>query len=304
MTVGIWLWQEPQILQLNGDLVLDISFWQFKSHKMTKEKVLGLYFFCFCHNLHVLKCSSLYLRRAEKHRMYSVIQRSSPGVSGDCFTAFSRSADRARRRSRLELRLLDPLWIWKRRAERWSCGICVLLLMSVACWVAQLHYSGVLWSRTGRLFIILITSLSNSLHFRIFKNTVYYMLKHKSDDGTSVCLSVQSWWVVWISLVLIAGWLFARGGLRPELFWRPSSERGVRRRWRGLAPGFPGSPSEDPVSAGLLSVSVSSEGRRLSGTGGVASSTPFSTPETQNKRFYFLEETFSSELILDMCGYI
>lgn len=99
------------------------------------------------------------------------------------------------------------------------------------------------------------------------------------------------------SLVLIGGWLFALTGLRTttglsswELSRCPGSDRGVRRRWRRFGAGFTGSPSEDAVSAGPLSVAVSSEGPLLFGTTVIepplASFTPFSITETQRQRFY------------------
>lgn len=116
---------------------------------------------------------------------------------------------------------------------------------------------------------------------------------------TSVCLSVQSSRLDGLrfsfSLVLIAGWLFALGGLRTtagfsswELSRCPGSDRGVRRRWRRLGAGFTGSPSEDGVSAGPLSVAVSSEGPPVVGAAitepPLASFTPFSITEAQTDR--------------------
>lgn len=110
---------------------------------------------------------------------------------------------------------------------------------------------------------------------------------------TSACLSVHSsrLEVRRPSLVLIAGWLLALGGLRAtagfsswELSRRPGSDRGGRRRCRCLGAGFTGSPSEDAESAGPLSVSVSSDGRLFRGAvteAPLPSSTPFSKPETQ-----------------------
>lgn len=62
----------------------------------------------------------LYLSRAEKQRMYSVIQRSSTTASCDRLI-FSRSADRARRRSRLELRLSDSRRVWTQALDVWLC---------------------------------------------------------------------------------------------------------------------------------------------------------------------------------------
>lgn len=136
--------------RLMGNVVLIL----FCSFRRQKKRVLGSSCFCFCHNpTDPQHQSCLYLIRAEKQRMYSVTQRSFTAISWDCVTIFSRSAERARRRSRLELRLLDPLWVWtqasdvfwKKRPERWRGGaICVLLLMSAACWMAQFHFSGVL----------------------------------------------------------------------------------------------------------------------------------------------------------------
>lgn len=109
-----------------------------------------------------------------------------------------------------------------------------------------------------------------------------------------MCLSVQSSRLDdrRISLELIGGWLFALSGLRTttglsswELSRCPGSDRGVRRRWRRLGAGFTGSPSEDGVSAGPLSVSVSSEGPLLFAAATMepplVSFTPFSTTETE-----------------------
>lgn len=117
----------------------------------------------------------LYLSRAEKQRMYSVIQRSSATVSCDRLI-FSRSAERARRRSRLELRLSDSrrVWtqasdvlLWEEKPERsrerershfHKKHTGVLLLMSAECLVTWPHVSGVLRSRLScleRLFWLL-----------------------------------------------------------------------------------------------------------------------------------------------------
>lgn len=54
-----------------------------------EQRVLGWSCFCSCHNLSAppshppppQRLSCLYLRRAEKQRMYSVIQRSSAAIS-------------------------------------------------------------------------------------------------------------------------------------------------------------------------------------------------------------------------------
>ena len=113
---------------------------------------------------------------------------------------------------------------------------------------------------------------------------------------TSAGLSVQSSRLDdrRISLELIGGWLFALGGLRTttglsswELSRCPGSDLGVRRRWRRLGAGFTGSPSDDGVSAGPLSVSVSSEGSLLFAAATIepplVSFTPFSTNETEKK---------------------
>lgn len=63
---------------------------------------------------------SLYLSRAEKQRMYSVIQRSSTTVS--CARLiFSRSADRARRRSGLDFRLSESLLVWAQASDVLLC---------------------------------------------------------------------------------------------------------------------------------------------------------------------------------------
>lgn len=129
--------------------------------------------------------------------------------------------------------------------------------------------------------------------FCTFHDPIFTFLPLKSKAAaeqplTSAGLSVGAWWLgLRISLVLIAGWLFALGALRPELSWCPISERGVRRC--GLAGGFGGSPSDDPVSAGPLSGSASSESRQLSGTAvfaaPLASSGPFSASEPEYTMF-------------------
>lgn len=51
--------------------------------------------------------------------------------------------------------------------------ICVLLLISAACWVAQFHFSDVLCSTTGNVVINLYSSGSNLyISAFVFKNRV------------------------------------------------------------------------------------------------------------------------------------
>lgn len=128
---------------------------------------------------------------------------------------------------------------------------------------------------------------------------------------TSTCLSVQSSRLDGLrfsfSLVLIAGWLFALGGLRGtaglsswELSGFPGSERGARRRCRRLGTGLAGSPSEEAVSAGPLSVAVSSEGPLAFGAAvtepSSASFTPFSTTAAAQNKHRRIQDTNSQTL--------
>lgn len=125
-----------------------------------------------------------------------------------------------------------------------------------------------------------------------------------------------------LSLVLMAGWLLARGGLRMtggggggggEPPGRPGSDPGPwRRRCRrpgGGAGGSEGSPSDDGVSAGPLSVSDSTGGRLLGAAASAAavaasplpsSCTPFSTTGTRNSRHTKKVSHFKSDESLEL----
>lgn len=63
----------------------------------------------------------LYLNRAEKQRMYSVIQRSSTTANSDR-RIFSRSADRALLRSTFQQRLSDSRLVWTHASDVRLCG--------------------------------------------------------------------------------------------------------------------------------------------------------------------------------------
>lgn len=144
--------------------------------------------------LGILGGSHLYLSRAEKQRMYSVIQRSSTTISCERLI-FSRSADRARRRSSLELRLSDSLRVWTQASEVWLCeekperGVIsqsytgVLLFMLAACSVTRftsllscewgraagpLHYQGRA-EKEKVCYVFFLVSKSVSWDIMVFK---------------------------------------------------------------------------------------------------------------------------------------